>query len=325
LSKYGLTEEQYEKCLDDAAEKIEGISDYDWSEIIGKNNVNLHYDTFRKSQQTIFGGYFVREYYRQKQFSNGVISRILTLSDFHVPFNKPVNTYKNYVGVIDILQINGDVTDCQSLSRFPKSYRLSPMEEIIETRKYLIDLIEYIKPKQVIVTYGNHDIRFQSYLSKNLDSDILELMPKTSLELIIEDGFHHYDKRNRTKIWYEPLVNVFDDVEIKYMDNWYCQIGNTIFCHPIAFRSGIMKTAEQALYYFRNEGFEFNNLVLAHTHRIGSYKIGNCMIYEQGCCCETKKMKYNDGKLSFSQKEGFLYLGQDKDGKVIKYKQEYLN
>lgn len=320
-----MTEEQYEKCLDDAAKKIEGISDYDWSEIVDINNLNLHYDTFRKSQQTIFGGYFVREYYRQKQFADGIATRILSISDLHIPFQKPINTFKDYVGIVDILQINGDVTDCFSLSKFSKSYRSSPMEEIIETRKYLIDLIEFIKPKKVIINFGNHDIRLQNYLSKNLDSDILELMPKTSLELIIEDGFHHYDKRNRTKVWYEPIKNVFDDVDVQYIDNWYCQIGNSIFCHPLAFKSGIMKTAESALYFFRNEGFSFSDLIMAHTHRVGNYKIGNSTIYEQGCCCETKNMSYSDGKLTNSQKEGYLYLCQDKNGKVIKYKQECLN
>ena len=249
----------------------------------------------------------------------------MSISDTHVPFQLPISTYSNYAGKVDILQLNGDITDNQSISKFPKSYRVSPMEEIIESRQYLIDLIDLIKPKKVVVVYGNHDIRFQNYFSKNLDSDLLELMPKTSLELILVDGFHHYDKRNRTKIWYEPLQKVYDDIKIEYNDNWFCQIGETIFCHPLAYKSQPLKTAEKAMYFFRNEGYQFCDLVMSHTHRIGNYVIGNTTLYEQGCCCDVTKANYSDGRLVNSQREGFIWLGQDRDGKVIKYKQEKLN
>lgn len=256
----------------------------------------------------------------QNYDGSSVATRILSVSDFHVPFQLPVSTFEDYIGKVDILQLNGDISDCQAISKFPKSYRVSPMEEIIETRKYLIELIDYIKPKKVVANFGNHDIRFQNYLSKNLDSDLLELMPKTSLELIFVDGFKHYNKRERTKIEYKPLCEVIEDVEIEYTDNWFCQIGKTIFCHPLAFSSGIMKTSENAMNYFRNEGYDFRSLVMAHTHRVGQYEVGNTTLFEQGCCCDTKKQHYSDGRLTKSQKEGFLYICQDSDGEIIKSK-----
>ena len=59
---------------------------------------------------------------------------------------------------------------------------------------------------------------------------------------------------------------------------------------------------------------------MAHTHRIGSYKIGNTMIYEQGCCCDTSKMEYAYGKLTTPQREGFIVVYQDNDGKLIESK-----
>lgn len=256
----------------------------------------------------------------QNYDGSSVATRILSVSDFHVPFQLPVSTFEDYIGKVDILQLNGDISDCQAISKFPKSYRVSPMEEIIETRKYLIELIDYIKPKKVVANFGNHEIRFQNYLSKNLDSDLLELMPKTSLELIFVDGFKHYNKRERTKVEYKPLCEVIEDVEIEYTDNWFCQIGKTIFCHPLAFSSGMMKTSENAMNYFRNEGYDFKSLVMAHTHRVGQYEVGNTTLYEQGCCCDTKKQHYSDGRLTKSQKEGFLYICQDADGEIIKSK-----
>jgi hypothetical protein len=244
----------------------------------------------------------------------------LSISDTHVPFQLPIETFSEYRNRVDILQLNGDIMDCQAISKFPKTYRVSPMEELIEGRQYLIDLIEYINPKKIVITYGNHDLRFQSYLSKNLDTDLLELMPTTSLELVFVDGFNHYNKRERTKVWYEPLINVFPNIEINYTNNWHCQIGETIFCHPLAFSTGIMKTSEKAMQWFRNEGFNFTSLIMSHTHRTGEFTFGNTVLYEQGAACDVKKANYSDGRLTNSQKEGFIYICQDENGKLIKDK-----
>ncbi|MDR2277359.1 MAG: metallophosphoesterase [Vagococcus sp.] len=281
-----------------------------------ENGQNFGESTYRKK----FADFNRGRIYERTKGESGINKRILSISDLHVPFQLPVETFSDYVGGVDVLQLNGDVSDCQAISKFPKAYRISPMEELIETRQYIISLIEFIKPKKVSVNYGNHDLRFQSYFSKSIDTDILELMPKTSLELIFVDGFKHYNKRERTKIEYKPLVEVIDDVEIDYTDNWFSQIGETIFCHPLAFSSGILKTAEKAVYFFRNEGYNFTSLVMAHTHRVGEYTIGNTTLYEQGCCCDTKANNYSDGRLGNSQKEGYIYICQDKNGKIIKDK-----
>jgi predicted phosphodiesterase len=292
-----------------------GLKSEDIAELLNYENGNSFGESsYRKDYASFNRG----RIYERTKGQSGIHNRILSVSDLHIPFQLPVETFKDYVGCIDILQLNGDISDCQAISKFPKAYRISPMEELIETRQYIISLIEFIKPKKVSVNYGNHDLRFQNYFAKNLDTDILELMPKTSLELIFVDGFKHYNKRERTKIEYKPLIEVIDDVEIVYTDNWFSQIGETIFCHPLAFSSGILKTAEKAVYYFRNEGYNFSSLVMAHTHRLGEYTIGNTTLYEQGCCCDVKANNYSDGRLGNSQKEGFIYICQDKNGKIIK-------
>jgi hypothetical protein len=61
-----LTEEQYEECLKLVSEKVIFDKDIDWEEIKEKHNLNIHRDTLRKASQTIFGGAFVVEYYKQK-------------------------------------------------------------------------------------------------------------------------------------------------------------------------------------------------------------------------------------------------------------------
>ena len=249
-----------------------------------------------------------------------VKTRILSISDLHYPFNKPLETFKDYIGKIDILQLNGDILDCHSISKYSKTYRVSPIEEIIGARQYIIDIIEMLKPKKLVVNYGNHESRLGAYLAKKLDNELQEFIPETAFDYIFTDGFTHYDRKTKSKIKYEPLCKVFDDVEIKYDGKWYSQIGDVIFVHPKAFSSSPLKTAEKALYWFRNKGFKFKLIVMAHTHRIGFYKIGDSVICEQGCCCETEKMDYLDGQLVNSQKEGFAYICLDKNDEFIEDK-----
>ena len=66
LNKYGLTEAAYEACLSDVRDKINGANDMDWAEIAEKYNLGIHRDTLRKASQTIFGGAFISEYYKEK-------------------------------------------------------------------------------------------------------------------------------------------------------------------------------------------------------------------------------------------------------------------
>lgn len=307
-------ESKFEYKLRLCLAKLNKEIDLDWAEIVVLIGEDVSADHLRKT------AYGLKEYFDYVHKGVGVANRILSISDTHVPYQLPLTVFKDYIGIVDTLQLNGDVLDCQSISKFPKTYRVSMIEEMVQARQYIIDLVEYIKPKKVVINYGNHELRFQTYLARSLDGDMLELMPQTALDLICTDGFNHYDKRNKCKTWYEPLVKVFDDVEIIYTENWHCQIGDTIFCHPSAFSSGIMKTAEKAMLWFRNEGYNFKTLVMSHTHRLGEYAVGNTIMYEQGTCSDVTKQHYCDGKLVNSQKEGFLYLCQDEDGNTIKDK-----
>lgn len=74
IAKCGLTIEEYERVLKECSDKQNRIIDCDWADIISKYNIKnpngrdslMHYDSLRKAQQTIFGGAFVSEYYKQK-------------------------------------------------------------------------------------------------------------------------------------------------------------------------------------------------------------------------------------------------------------------
>lgn len=283
----------------------------DWNTIVDILELDESADSLRHK------GYAYAEYDDYILSDKGVATRILSISDLHIPFQLDYTLLSDYKN-IDILQINGDVVDCQALSKWSKQYRISPMEELILGRQYLIDLLEYLKPKKVVCNYGNHDKRFANYFAKNLDTDILELLPDTSLELIFKDGFYHYDKRSKSKSWYEPLCNIFTDIEIIYIDDWKCKIGKTWFVHPLAFRSGILATANKAKDYLQDTDKEsFDCVVMAHTHSIGDSKCGYVRLFEQGAFANVAKMEYMDGKLSRPQQMGYALICHDKDGNLI--------
>lgn len=248
-----------------------------------------------------------------------VDKRILSLSDLHIPFNLPLDTVKNYAGKVDVLVLNGDIEDCQSCSKFPKKYRVDVTTEMIQTRQFIIDLVHMLQPKEVVVVKGNHEHRMGRYLSDRLNEDLMNLMPDTPMDLIVNDGFKNRDRLNKTETWYSPLTEVFADegVSISYTGEWWRRVGNTIFAHPLTYSNGMLKTTEKAVEYFLRVEKDFDTIVLGHTHKLGSYIQGNVHMYEQGCLCDLDKLTYNDGLLTIPNQNGFIYLCQDKDGNLI--------
>lgn len=266
--------------------------------------------------------YGYREYDDYIKDEDLACDRILCISDTHVPFNLPVSTWKDYYGKVDTLVLNGDIQDCQSISKFPKQYRVPFVEELVQTRFFIIDLVKMIRPHRVIVIKGNHEARMSRYLSNRLNEDLLNIMPDTPMDLIVNDGFKNRDRRYGSEVWYEPLKDVLaeEGVEIIYTGDWWVKIGKVIFVHPLSYSGGMLKTAQKAAEYFLRVDRDFSTLVMAHTHKQGSYTQGGIQLYEQGCCCDTKKLNYNDGYLTLPPQRGFIYLGLDKFGNEIKSK-----
>jgi Predicted phosphohydrolases len=241
-------------------------------------------------------------------------TRILSISDLHCPFNLSISTLNEYRNKIDILIFNGDLSDSQSISKFRKKFRKSYVDEMVETRKLIIDIIELIQPKKVIINYGNHDERIGNYLADKIDVDVLELLPQTNLDYIIDTGFYKYNHEEKTKIFYEPIKKVFDDIEVVYTNNWFCLIGSCLFAHPKAFKNGILGTSEKAYLYFVQEGYNFDTLILAHTHQSSMSKYGKKFLFEQGCFC-VEQGYIKSGGLQRPHSQGFMYIVLDKDDK----------
>ena len=220
---------------------------------------------------------------------------------------------------MDTIIINGDLLDCFSCSSFPKKFKVNLDEELVLGRQYIIDLINMISPKKVMFTMGNHEYRMQRYYSDRLSNELLGITPTDPLRMIIDKGFEVKDERNKTQTQYSSIREVFEDtnIEIVYDQQWWIKEGNVIFCHPLNYSSGMLKTTEKAVNYFLRVDRTFTGIVMAHTHKVGSFTQGGIKMYEQGCVCDLDKLDYNNGKLIIPNQNGFMYLALDSNGDII--------
>ena len=244
-------------------------------------------------------------------------TRILCISDMHIPFNRDIKEFFKYKGKVDTLVLNGDIIDNYSMSNFTKMYRLSLVEELIQARELLIELIEEIKPKKVTVVTGNHEIRLGKKIADKIGSDLLDLMPRDALAFLFDTGFNYYDRIKKCKTVYTPIDEEVD-CEINYVGNFWTKEGKTIFVHPQAFRGTTLGTVGKAYDYFTAIGEDFQSIIMAHTHKLGMYVMNDKYLYEQGTCANLNHMDYQDLKLpKSSQVNGYMYIIQDKDGNLI--------
>ena len=244
-------------------------------------------------------------------------TRILCISDMHIPFNRDIKEFFKYKGKVDTLVLNGDIIDNYSMSSFTKMYRLSLVEELIQARELLIELIEEIEPKKVTVVTGNHEIRLGKKIADKIGSDLLDLMPRDALAFLFDTGFNYYDRIKKCKTVYTPIDEEVD-CEVNYVGNFWTKEGKTIFVHPQAFRGTTLGTVGKAYDYFTAIGEDFQSIIMAHTHKLGMYVMNDKYLYEQGTCANLNHMDYQDLKLpKSSQVSGYMYIIQDKDGNLI--------
>ena len=244
-------------------------------------------------------------------------TRMLCISDMHIPFNRDIKEFFKYKGKVDTLVLNGDIIDNYSMSNFTKMYRLSLVEELIQARELLIELIEEIKPKKVTVVTGNHEIRLGKKIADKIGSDLLDLMPRDALAFLFDTGFNYYDRIKKCKTVYTPIDEEVD-CEVNYVGNFWTKEGKTIFVHPQAFRGTTLGTVGKAYDYFTAIGEDFQSIIMAHTHKLGMYVMNDKYLYEQGTCANLNHMDYQDLKLpKSSQVNGYMYIVQDKDGNLI--------
>ena len=187
LQEQNLTEEQYENCLADIADKINGINDLDWSEIVAKYNLNIASDTLRKASSTIFGGTFVKEYIQSKNY----------ISDDDTAYD---------IQLREIRREKQKLFD--ERAAFNKSNRdTARFEQDLEYLRNLIKTNQY-KPFDVI----HHEDR---------DRDLIVLLSDLHIGLNIDNNFGKYNSDIAKEMLGKYLGEIIEAIELYKIQNVY--------------------------------------------------------------------------------------------------------
>ena len=238
--------------------------------------------------------------------------KIVWISDLHIPFHdiKNINKiFKNHASPDTILILGGDLMDCHALSDFPKSKHI-PLEH---EYRILSDLVYRASKlfKEVHIISGNHEDRWVRNVVNRVNLAARFLIGKHMLTRIANGDVYTDDER-----WLEGkrrMPNVYCPSD-KHGPLWYIQIGKTIFAHPSGrVSSGTNSLAAKAVKYFSERNFNFDSVVVGHSHR-ASIDYGYRLMIESGSLCSpldyasSSKMSYGPGVTSF------VIIYQDKKG-----------
>lgn len=181
-----MTTETYEQCLEDISNKVLGIVDQDWSDIIDKYHLPLAKDTLRKaSSQSIFGNVFVSEYFKDKSLSN-------TMSDI----DKAKMSYKSESS------INKDGTLTSDKLIAIKEDELKNPSSLLKAHGFDIKEWELVSARNnVWNVYSKQDGIQELYSSK------IVVKPRTNISLEEIEEF------------YNELVNTYSSPIVKKYEN----------------------------------------------------------------------------------------------------------
>ena len=197
-----------------------GLNDYDWSEIINKNNLSIHYDTLRKAQQTPFGGYFVREYFKLKNIDN----------------KTQINKAKELLGEQFILkkQLQSEKTE---INKFKKEFvkSISIAEELAEIQRaegFKVEVPEHCYNSVNIVSDYNMIVNISDwhigYVINNCKGNYYnwEIANERVNQLINE--IHKYVKLyNVKKIYVINTGDVIEQIAMRKNQSQYCEFNQS--------------------------------------------------------------------------------------------------
>jgi predicted phosphodiesterase len=189
LQEQNLTEEQYENCLSDIADKINGLNDLDWSEIITKYNLKIAPDTLRKASQTIFGGVFVKNFIDIK--------------------HQAIDANDNSSYDVQLREIRREKQKLfDERAAFNKSNRdVARLEQDLD---YLEKLIKSTQYKPFDIVYHN-----------DRDKDLIVLLSDMHIGLNVESNFGKYNSDIAKEMLGKYLGEVVDAIELYKIQNVY--------------------------------------------------------------------------------------------------------
>ena len=135
----------------------ESIFEYQLRLGLNREKLGLSWEDIRSLMEKQTGETFGESKYRKEaaavgryiDFVNHQIydgkTRILCISDLHFPFTGDITPLMEYEGAVDILIFNGDIVDCQSISKFRKTYRSKLIDDMAGARIMMSEIIDSIR------------------------------------------------------------------------------------------------------------------------------------------------------------------------------------
>lgn len=190
LQEQNLTEEQYENCLSDIADKVNGVSDLDWSEIIAKYNLNMASDTLRKASQTIFGGAFVKQFIDSKH----QVADVNDNSSYEIQLREiRREKQKLFDERMAFNKSNRDIARLQQ--------DLDYLEDVIKSNQY--------EPIQVVSQHNR------------TQNDLVVLLSDLHIGLDVKSSFGEYNSDIAKQMLETYLHKVIDAIELYQIQNVY--------------------------------------------------------------------------------------------------------
>ncbi len=187
--------------------------------------------------------------------------RIVVASDFHVPFhNKPL--VENWLRFVedaqpDVVVVNGDMLDCDSISRFASAPGGPSLQEEVDAGNEILSAIADAAPQaERHLTEGNHEERMQRFLLDNPGLYDLRCLRIPELLGLDELGF-----------------------------KWH-KYGDPLDFGPLTVTHG-HKVSKHSAYSAKRHLFDdgYDNVIHGHTHRLGSYFITGAKGTRRGFEC----------------------------------------
>lgn len=188
---------------------------------------------------------------------------LVNVSDLHVPYlNVKAFEYmlkfaeKNCAGIV----INGDVFDAGNASR----YEHYAVDRLLESYSQVVALLQECAKvfKDVFVTAGNHDLRYERMLRRNLV--IAELA----------DLFGGFD----------ILERACNEANVKYFRNGV-KVNDVIFFHPDTYLSTPLGTARKTVEHMLQYRDNFRAVSIGHTHQLAHGEHLGRLMFESGRMC----------------------------------------
>jgi predicted phosphodiesterase len=236
---------------------------------------------------------------------------IVWLGDIHVPFHKIEEIeqiIEEHEGAY-MCVIGGDFFDAAGISSFRKNKFVPLLEEYVICSE-LLDIIAQ-KFKWVLLIQGNHEARWERQVLSKMHLEAMGMAPGLLKRLANGDRYDPEEKE-----WYNigKMENVLCPMGRDGQVNWFFQVGKTIFCHPEKHSKIYGRPVQYAEEFFYKQGFDFDSIVMGHTHKLVQIWSKTCMMIEAGCLREEASYGMNP-KLSYTpQTIGYAVIYQDKDG-----------